>query len=113
MAGQVVGGDRARVGIVLIEPDRMREIGAVLAQQPRHPLQHVIGFAAAPVMRAVCGKSRRPADTGVDLPGLPVEGLVSGQEDPWPGLDRTGIRDRHTEQLDRFDFQRHPAASAF
>jgi hypothetical protein len=69
MPGEVIGGDRPRVRVVLIEPDAVREVGAEFAQQPAHSPQDEVALPTAAVM-AIKWKSWRPDDLvgNADLP---------------------------------------------
>src|SRR5262249_42957457 len=78
-----------RVGVVLIQPDAVREIGAELAEQLAHALQDEIALASAAVM-AMERKARRPGDLLWDA-GFTVIRLVPGQEEPRAGLDGIGV----------------------
>jgi hypothetical protein len=37
--GEMIGGNRSRHRVILIEPDRMRQVGAEFAQDTTHPPQ--------------------------------------------------------------------------
>jgi hypothetical protein len=57
----MIGGDRARVRIVLVEPDTVREIGTEFGEHPAHPVEDEVGLPATLVMMAkqrVAGRSR-------------------------------------------------------
>src|SRR5215469_13168497 len=106
--GEVIGRDRARVRIILVEPDGMREIGAEFAEHLAHAAQHEIGLTAARVVPAVSGEPGKSRDGGIDGATAPIEGFVAGQEDPRPGFYGISIGGGRSGQvLDRFDLNRH------
>ena len=99
---QMVGGDRFRVRIVLVEPHGPAQLGPEFPQDMPHPLQDEIALPAAagsPEQR----KPRRPRHGLRDAAGE-IKRLVPGQKDPRPRLDRIGVRHRQAQQIDRFDF---------
>jgi hypothetical protein len=106
--GEMIGGDRPRVRVVLVEPDTVREIGAEFGQHAAHPVEDEIGLPAALVVMAkqrVAGRSR---DGLVDHASAPVIGLVTGQKEPGPCLHCIGIGNRCPKQIfDRSYLQRH------
>src|SRR6185503_7801560 len=102
VSGMVIGGDRLRVRIVLVETYRVRQVRAELLQDAPHALQDEIALAAA---------ARQPVERKTGRPGYrrrragsKIDGLVTGQEQPRAGLDCIGVRERGSEQmLDRLD----------
>ena len=109
----VIGGDRLRVRVVLVEPHRVRQVGAEFLQDAAHALQDEVALAAA-ARQPVERKARRPGDLRRRA-GREIDGLVAGQEQPRPGLDRIGVGERGAEQMvDRLDLDaRHHRLPAF
>src|SRR5438046_246959 len=56
MPGEMIGGNRSRHRVILIEPDGMRQIGPEFAQHTTHPPQDEIALTAA----AVAAMQRKP-----------------------------------------------------
>ena len=100
MSRQMIGGDRFRVRVVLVEPHGMRGVRAEFPQYPLHPLQDEIALAAA-ARSAIQRETGRPRHRFRDA-ALEIERLMPGQKDPLPGLHRIGVLDRRSQQLDRF-----------
>jgi hypothetical protein len=92
VAGEMIGGNRSRYWVILIEPDGMRQIGAEFAQHTTHPPQDEIALTAAAVA-AMKRKPRRPSHLVGDA-GLPVVRFVPSKENPGTGFDGIGVRDR-------------------
>jgi hypothetical protein len=95
----MIGGDRARVRVILVETDAVREIGAEFAEHPAHPAEDEIGLSATLMVMAKHRVAGRPQDGLVDHAGAPVIGLVAGQKDPWSGIHCIGIVNRCPEQI--------------
>lgn len=47
--GEMIGGNRSRHRVILIEPDGMRQVGAEFAQDTTHPPQNEIALTVAAV----------------------------------------------------------------
>ena len=106
--GEVIGSDRPRVRVVLVEPDTVCEIGAKFLEDATHSPEDEIGLPAALVVMTEQRVAGRPRDGLVDHAGAPVIGLVAGQKEPGPCPHRIGIGDRHPHQIfDRPYVQRH------
>jgi hypothetical protein len=107
--GEMIGGNRSRHRVILIEPDGMRQVGAEFAQHTTHPLQDEIALTAA-ALAAMKRKPRRPGNL-VRGAGLPIVRFVPGKENPRTGFDGIGIRDRCPKKaVDRLYIQHHLVA---
>jgi hypothetical protein len=92
MPGEVVGIDRKRGRIILVEADGVAEIGPEFAQNVPHALEDEIALAAASRP-----SEHRKARWACHLRGdaaCEVESLVPGQKNPRPSLDRIGVANR-------------------
>ena len=85
----MIGVDRGRGRIELIEAHTLTKVGAEFLQDPTHPLQDEI--ALAPPARPAEEREPRRARYRLGDADGEIEGLMTGQENPRPGLHRIGV----------------------